>query len=186
MRIFCDADNTILNSIKRITELYDEDFKWYRNYKKINWTDVNSYNMNELSLADKSIILNYFSDFRFFDKKLEFMDNALEVLTELSDKHEIIICTLGTRQNLRYKREYFAKHLPFAEFIGIDIDKYQDKSMIDMTDGVFVDDLTKYLKTSNALYKLTFSGNEYEFNTPAIYPVVSNWMDFKRFVKGLE
>lgn len=185
MKIFCDTDGTIINSIKRITDLYTEDFHLYKEFIPIHWTEINTWEMSELSLANRNIILDYFSDFRFFDKKLEFMDNALEVLTELNKEHEIIICTLGTQQNLKYKQEWFEKHLPFAKFIGIDLDKYEDKSHIDMSGSIYVDDLTKCLRTSNALYKLTFSGNEYEFNTPSYYPVVSNWTDVKRFIEGL-
>jgi 5'(3')-deoxyribonucleotidase len=111
MKIFCDADGTILNSIKRIVDLYTTDFHLYKNFHPIHWTQINTWEMSELTLANRNIILDYFSDIRFFDKKLEFMDNALEILTELSKDHEIIICTLGTPLNLKYKKEYFEKTL---------------------------------------------------------------------------
>ena len=185
MKIFCDADGTLINSIKKVCDLYNEDFRNHENFRYIHWTTIYTWEMKELTLTTKQQILDYFSDSRFFELTLEFLDNAVEVLKRLKDNHEIIICTIGTKTNLQNKEKFFKLFLPFAKFIGVDINEYDDKAHIDMSDGIFVDDLTKYLRTRNAKYKLTFSGNEYEFNTPAEYPVVSNWMDVERFIDGI-
>jgi 5'(3')-deoxyribonucleotidase len=81
-KIITDFDGTVANSIKKIVQLYDEDFHLYSNYRKIHWTNINTWEFKELSLANKNIILDYFSDFRFF-QNLEFMDNAYEILNKL-------------------------------------------------------------------------------------------------------
>lgn len=35
MKLYIDFDGVIVNTIKAIVSLYDEDFKYYDNYKKI-------------------------------------------------------------------------------------------------------------------------------------------------------
>lgn len=42
-KLFLDLDNTTINSIKKIVELYDKDFGKYKNYKPVHWTEINTY-----------------------------------------------------------------------------------------------------------------------------------------------
>ena len=73
--IFLDFDCTITNTIKAIVSLYDEDFKYYKKFKYINWTDINTWNFTECNCASAEYINTYFNQQRFFDR-LEYMDNA--------------------------------------------------------------------------------------------------------------
>jgi 5'(3')-deoxyribonucleotidase len=98
-KLFLDFDLTIVNSIKKIVELYDTDFQLYRDYKKVHWTDINTYGFDELTLINKDIVLDYFDDHRFF-YKLEYMDNAKEVLEKLKEKYNITVVSLGKEMNL--------------------------------------------------------------------------------------
>lgn len=183
LKIYTDIDGTLINSIKKITELYDEDFHLYKNYKKVHWTDINTWGFTELPLANNDIILDYFSDFRFF-KKLEFMDNAKEVLTELSYDYEIFAPTFGTRQNIRFKEDFLHNNLPFVKLIGIDTSKHDSKSHIDMSDGIFFDDLQKNLEECNSPYPTIF-GDEYSWNTPDKFHRTYNWIEAKNYVLSL-
>jgi 5'(3')-deoxyribonucleotidase len=183
-KIISDFDGTLTNSIKQIVYLYDKDFHLYKDYKKIHWTDINSWTFEELSLVNKNIILDYFSDFRFFDKNLEFMDCAKEVLVELNDEYEIFICSLGTRINLRYKEDWLHNNLPFVKLTGVDLNK-GNKSSIDMRGAIFIDDVTEYLLNSNADYKVIF-GDEYSWNTGTNLPRAYNWTEFKNMVRNIK
>ncbi len=61
------------------------------------------------------------------------MDNAKEVLDRLKDKFEIVIVSMGVRPNLFGKKIWIKDNLPFAKFIGIDMEKYKNKSCVDMS-----------------------------------------------------
>lgn len=50
-----------------------------------------------------------------------------------------------------------------VEFIGVDWNEHSDKSHIDMSDGIFIDDSTKNLSTSNARHRILF-GEEKGWN----------------------
>lgn len=91
------------------------------------------------------------------------MDNAKEVLNRLKNKYEIMIVSMGVQPNLFGKEIWIKDNLLFAKFIGIDMKKYKDKSSIDMSDGILIDDEQRYLDNSNANIKICF-GDEYKWN----------------------
>lgn len=163
MKIYCDFDGVITHSVKRIVDMYNEDFCYYKDFKKIDHNDVNTWGFEELTLADKKTIDHYFNRLRFFDK-LEFMPGAYEFLSRLAKQHEIIIVSMGYSPNLRGKTEWIKEHLPFAKFIACNYKEYSDKAHVDMSDGAFIDDSSKNLLTSNSpfpiLYGETFAWNE--------------------------
>ena len=106
-KIYCDYDSTIVNTIKAIVDLYNEDFKYYKKFEYIHWTDIRTWDFLECNCAKPEYINTYFNQQRFFDR-VEFMDNAEEVLNRLKDKYEIIIVSMGYSPNLRAK-EYWIK-----------------------------------------------------------------------------
>ena len=55
---------------------------------------------------------------------------------------------------MRWLREHFSN--AYDDFIGIDIGKHNDKSHIDMSDGILIDDVANNLKSSNASDKICF------------------------------
>jgi len=185
-KLIIDFDGTIVNSTKKIVELYDRDFYKYDNYKKLHWTDINTYGFEELTLANKNIVLDYFDDHRFFID-LEYMENAKEVLDELKDEYEINICSIGRKMNLYYKKQWIEKNIPYANFIGIDLSK-GDKSSIDMSDClVMLDDNIDMLHSVNIKHKVIY-GDELAWNVNNIYnyPRCFNWYEFKNYLEGLQ
>lgn len=160
-KLYIDFDLTIANSIKKIVELYDLDYHLYKDYKKIHWTDINTYGFEELMLINQDIVLDYFDDHRFF-YKLEYMDNAQEVLDKLKDEYDITVVSLGRTMNLHYKREWLQHNLPYVKFIGLDL-SLKNKSSVDMSDGTLIDDNAENLIHSNAAEKIVF-GEEYPWS----------------------
>lgn len=175
-------ENTIVNSVKQICKLYDKDFHLYRNYKKVDWTEINTYNFTELELINKEMVLDYFDDYRFFDD-LEFMDNAEEVIKKLSKEYQIIICSIGRKDNLMYKREWIKQHVPYAKFIPIDFSVCSDKSCINMENCIILDDNTDMLDSCNATVKLLF-GDEYSWNkeNKNNYQRYWNWIEVEKLL----
>ena len=70
---------------------------------------------------------------------------------------------MGYTPNLRYKSIYLKERFPNFGFMGVNIKEYKDKSHIDMTDCIFIDDSVSNLKTSNAPIKILF-GPKYDWN----------------------
>ena len=182
-KIFVEYDNTITNSTKAIVDRYDEDFKYYKKFEYIHWTDIRTWDFLECNCAKPEYINAYFNQQRFFDI-VEFMDNAEEVLKRLKDKYEIIIVSMGYSPNLRAKEYWIKEHIPYAKFIGTNFKKHNDKSHIDMSDGIFIDDNAKYLNT-NAKYQVCF-GDIYDWNENWEGKRCFNWYEVEKYLKELE
>ena len=161
--IFIDMDLTLLNSVKAITEMYDEDFQYYPDYKKIPWEKVVSWSFKELSLLPKGHIEFYFNQKRFFDK-VEMYPDAKEIIDRLSDEYRIVFVSHGYSPNLRLKKIYVTHNFPYADFIGVNLDEHKDKSCVDMAGegNVFIDDTPNNLYNSNAPIKICYG--DYEWN----------------------
>ena len=173
-------DGTIINTIKKVVELYGLDYCNHPNYVKHHWTEIDSWGFNELELASKDVIDDYFSDERFF-QNLEYMDNAYEVLNRLKDKFKIYIVSMGCKRNLELKHKWLQKNLPFVEFIGCDFSEVNDKRHISMTDGVLIDDVADNLYTSNADVKILF-GDVYPWNSSWSELRCFNWYEVEKFL----
>lgn len=183
-KIYCDYDSTICNSIKAIVDLYDEDFKYYKKFEYIHWTDIRTWDFLECNCAKPEYINTYFNQQRFFDK-VEFMDNAEEVLKRLSRKYEIVIVSLGFSPNLKGKTYWINEHMPYAKFIGVNMKKYKNKNHIDMSDGLlYIDDKSCNLNT-NAKHQLCF-GDIYDWNEDWEGKRCFNWYEVEKYIEELE
>lgn len=114
------------------------------------------------------------------------MDNAKEVLWKLKEHYEIVIVSIGMQPNLFGKEVWLKNNLPFAKFIGINMEKYSDKASIDMSNGILIDDEQRYLDNSNADVKICF-GDEYEWNKDWKGKRCFNWTELENYLmKGSE
>lgn len=178
--LFIDYDGVIVNSIKTIVTLYNEDFKYYKNFTKIEWSDINTWNFEECNCASKEYINTYFNQMRFFNT-LEYMDWAKEILDKLNKKYNITIISSGYSPNLIIKNKWIKEHLSYCKFIGVNFKKYKDKSHINMYDGIFIDDSCNNLITSNAKIKICF-GDIYPWNEKWEGIRCANWTDINNFL----
>lgn len=161
-RIFLDFDGVIVDTIGTIVDLYNEDFKYYSDYKYIFPEQVNTWEFAECNCASKEYIDSYFNQQRFFDK-LKFMPNAYENIRSLALNHKVIIVSCGYSPNLRAKEIWIKNNLPFCKFKGVNLKCFPDKSHIYMDGDVFVDDSSHNLITSNASIKICY-GQIYPWN----------------------
>lgn len=180
-KLYLDFDGTLMDTIACITKMYNDDFSAYSKYKFIHPCQVNSWDFKELSLASKNYIDSYFNQPRFFEN-IEYMDNAEEVINVLRNSYKIIIVSSGYSPNLRLKRKWIEKNMPYAEFIGVNLKNYQDKSCVDMSDGIFIDDSYNNLITSNAFKKICF-GDDYPWNKEWNGIKCRNWKDVERYLE---
>ena len=183
MDIYIDFDGVIVNTIKAIVSMYNEDFKYYKGFKKIDYRTINTWGFEELTLADKKTIDHYFNRERFFTR-LEFMPGVYEVLKELAKKHKIYIVSMGYSPNLKGKEEWLQKNMPFVKLIGCNYKEYSDKSHINMSDGIFIDDLSKNLQTSNAKYRILY-GKNFSWNENWDGLHFENWLEIFTYINNI-
>ena len=50
------TDGCIVNTIKAICEMYNEDFKYYKKFRHIDWWEINTWNFEECNCAKPSYI----------------------------------------------------------------------------------------------------------------------------------
>ncbi len=183
--LYVDFDCVIVNTIKKIVDLYNDDHGYCKDFIPVDWTTINSWKFEELFLEPYSVIDRYFSQPRFF-RDLEWMDNAEEVLQRLSEKYEIKVVSIGTRENLVGKQLWLLKNMPYARFIPVLFGEEEiDKSEIDMSDGILFDDRVANLINSNAKTKVCF-GDIYSWNRNWDGIRCANWHDVEKFLREEE
>lgn len=173
-------DGVICDSIAAIISLYNEDFQYYKDFRKIYAHEINTYDFKECNCATKEQINHYFRTPRFF-YILQFMPFAKEVIGELKRHYEVVIVTMGNQENYIGKQLWVAKNLPNTKMICVDMKEYNDKSHIDMSDGIFIDDMSKNLITSNAKEKILF-GDEYSWNEDWNGIRLYNWIEIENYL----
>ena len=184
-KLYVDFDGTIVNSIGSICFWYNQDFSAYKKFKKVEPCDIHSYAFDELELKYPGYVEHLFNQPRFF-QVLSFLENAKEVLSELSRDHEIIIVTKGDKPNLKLKKRWIKENMPFvSDFIGVNIKKYKDKSHINMSDGILIDDEYRNLITSKAYFRIMYGDIE-EWNKDWGGLHGYNWYEIRAIIKSIE
>lgn len=180
-KYFVDFDGVIVNTIQKIVELYNKDFVAYKKYKPVNWVDVNTWDFKELEAATCDQINHYFNQPRFFEN-LETIPLAINTINTLSINNDVTIVSSGYSPNLLLKEKWCKRQfLPSVKFIGVNLKEHSDKSHIDMSDGIFIDDSSHNLITSNAKIKICF-GDEYEWNKDWNGIRCFNWTDVQNYL----
>lgn len=146
-RYYIDFDSTLVNSVKAMVEILNKKFD-----KDVDYKNINIYNFSDCFIVDGKQVELIFDSEEFFDI-VEFYDGALEFIKENIDK--ITIISKGNPTNLKLKGEFLAKHgLSEVKYVGLPLNK--SKGFVDMTDCVFIDDVTSNLYETNAKYKIQF------------------------------
>ena len=182
--LLLDFDGCIADTISIITKLYDEDFSAYSNFQYVHPCEVETWDFEELTCASADYINTYFNQPRFF-RNMEYMDNAKEVIDNLREYFHITIVSSGYSPNLKLKEKWIGENMPYADFIPVNLKQYNDKSHINMSGCIFIDDSIHNLTTSNAFTKICF-GDLYPWNAGWNGLRLYNWKDVERFLlKGV-
>lgn len=183
MRIFIDLDGVVFDTIHTIVDLYNIDHLYYKNFEPVLPSSVRSWTFDELELEDWEYVNKYFNQPRFFTQ-LTLINSAKWIINKLHDAGFIItFCSIGTYPNLQLKRQWIQKHFKFAEFIPVDYEMYEDKSHINMSGAILIDDSSINLTTSNADLKICF-GEEYPWNEDWKGVRSETWEDVYSLIKN--
>lgn len=178
-KIFLDFDQTIVASIKRFCEAYNETFYFHSKFKKAEWWETSVYDFSDTCPLIESA--RQIFDFPIFFNGLELINaNTYEVLERLCEQYEVHIVSIGTFKNLALKSAWINENLPcvdYAELLNTH-SNVMNKSIINMSGGILIDDVSSNLTSSNAEYKFTF-GDEYEWNKDSKYERLFNWTDIE-------
>lgn len=163
-KLYIDFDSTIVNSIKRICEMYNEDYKDKPNFKFARWEYVEKFNFSDqCNLAKDGVVKKYFNTKRFY-QGLEFMESAKEIIELLSQKFDIYVPSLGYTTNLKYKNIWLKENLScIKKFIPCHFNLCKDKAHIKMSNSILIDDNAGILITSDADLKICY-GDLYDWN----------------------
>ena len=158
IKVYLDFDNTIVESDKKMIEILN-----YRYHGDKTEADMEDYDYKSMFPVPKEEIMEIFNDEEFF-KGLEFKSNAYETIDKHKDKIDFVVVSVGPYENLERKKAWLSENLPQVRFVGIETTE-PDKSVVDMSDGIFIDDNKYCLFSSNASSKFLFrSGHNYKWH----------------------
>lgn len=152
MKLFLDFDGVIVDSIRAYVDTYN--LMYNENVR--NYYDCNTWDLSDICPKEKNAE-RIFSSPVFFTN-LEFIEGARDSISRLTEHFDVVICSIGTYENIHYKSRWIERNLPFVDN-SIFIAKknvVMDKSIIDMSGSIFVDDSYSNLQSSNAKYKICF------------------------------
>lgn len=177
LKLYLDFDNTIANTMKSMVCFLNDKFNTKQDYIKLT-----RYNFTNLfpKIRHKDL-MEYFESQEIFNN-LEYMPGFLDCIDTVLD-YCVTIVTSGTTKNLELKTKWLHKDFSFP-IIQIDTDKKKctDKSEVDMSDGIFIDDNIECLRSSNAKIKILIK-NDMETdwnktNNDEVY-IVNTWKEIK-------
>lgn len=173
--LFLDFDDTICLTSKQFVKLANKKYK-----KEEDWNNINRWDFKDLyPEITNNDIDNIFSSEDFF-VDLELCENCLDVINSIKNLVNIHIATIGTDKNLKNKMKWIKENLNIDfNFNGILDTGINDKSSVDMSGAIFVDDRTDNLRSSNANIKILYR-NYHNYSWQQIEPndniyVVDSW-----------
>ena len=175
MNIYLDFDDTITDSLQNLIRIVNK-----RYGKRIKWSDVGKWDFSDvypdIPLKD---IVKVFGEQEFFNTVYP-KEYAILALHKLTKRNNAYVVSKCDHEASKRKHEWIKNNL---NDIGINIQFTPvplngSKSMVDMSEGIFVDDNVKFLEETNAKYKIFFN-NHRKFDTEQKWDglEVDNWYD---------
>ncbi len=180
--IYLDFDGVVVNSIKAFCDVYNNVFKEEESFVPADWTKVNRWDLADECPLTVDIVEGVFKSDDFFEV-LEFMDEyTLSTINKLKEKYKIIICSIGTPENISKKIMWIKDNLGIEDMILLSqSEALMDKSIINMSGGIIIDDHGNNLITSNADTKICF-GEIKKWNENWEGLIASNWKEVEKIL----
>lgn len=183
MNIYIDFDDTIASSIENVVRIVNK--RYNRNVKlqdigKWDFSDV----YPDIPLKD---IVGVFSEKEFF-KTLKLKNDVIPTLRRYGKYNHLIIVSKVDGIAIKEKYDWIKEHLIDIgidiEFRGIPLGK--SKGIIDMSDGIMIDDNAQFLKETNAKYKILYKCDR-AFDDTQDWDgyAVSNWKELNKLLHNI-
>lgn len=163
--LFLDADDVLMNTSVRFIDKYNKDFQSNPLHRWAVAEDLWDWGYKSVCpLATPEWIDNFFSSMEDV-MSINPMPYAKNAIKRLSKLYDIKVVTIGVPENIAAKTKWFSINFPTIENIIYICNKgcKMDKSVINMENGIFIDDNYENLKSSNASIKIAY-GNIREYN----------------------
>lgn len=156
-KLFIDFDATLANSLKAYCEAYNVLYKNHKDWKFADWHNTYRWDLKDVAPLVENVN-EIFGHKEFFNHCDFYNSNTYEVLERLSNFYEIIIASIGIPSNLAWKSLWLEENIPFIrEYVLIcNSGCTMNKSIINMQDSIFIDDVRSNLDSSNAQIKICF------------------------------
>lgn len=153
MNIYIDFDDTITSSVENVVRIINK--RYNRNVKS---QDIGKWDFSDvypdIPLED---IVGVFGEKEFF-KTLKLKNDVIPTLRRYAKYNNLIIVSKVDGIAIKEKYDWIKEHLIDIgidiEFRGIPLGK--SKGIIDMSDGIMIDDNAQFLKETNAKYKILY------------------------------
>lgn len=183
MKLYLDFDNTIVNTGETVVNILN---KRYGTSQK--WENIKRYDFKDLfPNLNKEELCKIFESGRLYHN-VSFLTGVREIIYFVRASFEIEIVTVGSPKNKVLKDRWLALNFP-AKYTLTVLDNQEsnfNKSDIDMSDGIFIDDSSECLRSSNAKVKILLSnGLETEWNREENddFYVVQDWYEIGNILK---
>ncbi|MCT4631802.1 MAG: HAD hydrolase-like protein [Firmicutes bacterium] len=189
--MYLDFDSTIANSEQAFCEVYNERYENYEGFVPAKGEDVIDWSfkyscplIHKHNEDYRSEVMDIFGSAKFFEK-LEFYNNAKEIMIKLQSKYDLVICTSASPENASKKVLWIEEHLPFIEEVIILINHTKNgigKGRVHMIEdnSIFIDDHPSNLRSTKASEKVLFKYKETNFNSDWEGDIVSSWEDIEK------
>lgn len=183
MRLFLDFDEVLADSIEAVLCILNEKYN-----KNIKFKEVKVWNFTDVFPETHGEEISQIFDQDEFWDVVNFKHGAREFIKYALDNpyiEDITVVSVGRKNNLINKERFLKEHFgDKIKFIGIySHDCVMDKSCVDMSGGIFVDDNENNLFSSNADYKLLFKNvADAEWNSKWTGDWIVNFDDLKFYI----
>lgn len=163
--IYLDFDGVVVDTKKAFVDYYNNHYNDHPEYAFADHTKCNMWNYYDICPLAANDVESIFGEKEVFDR-LEFFEDAEKFIKKLNKKFNIIIVSLGTYDNIHHKSKWIKDNMPFIHesvLLAKGTGEMMDKSVVNMIDGIFIDDVSKNLFSTNARLKINY-GPEYKWN----------------------
>lgn len=177
MKIVLDLDNTILDTPYTIVELWNKlnPNRKLKYVEDIEWDFSNILKGTDVTLKE---LFTLFDDEGFYDNAVVF-DDAIDVINEISQRHEIIICSKHDEIRKDITTKWINKTFPNVKIMFVD--NFENKK--DLECDLIIDDKIESL---GGKAKLSVCFGDYKWNKEWQKVRATKWCQIKSIIEFLE
>lgn len=177
MKIVLDLDNTILDTPYTIVELWNKlnPNRQLKYVEDIEWDFSNILEGTDVTLTE---LFTLFDNEGFYDNAVVF-EGAIDVINEISQRHEVIICSKHDEIRKDITTKWINKTFPNVKIMFVD--NFENKK--DLECDLIIDDK---LESLGGKAKLSVCYGDYKWNQEWQKVRVTKWCQVKSIIEFLE
>jgi len=183
---YLDFDGTIVDSCDAMAAWYNYTYQFYKDFKPAIGKDIYKWDgKDQLTLSQEGDIVKIFNSDFFFEHVKPNKD-AHDVLKRMheSSKFELIVCSIGTAENISKKVLYLKENFPFIKQHIMLVQDYSSDLKMNKSilrgKAILLDDHVDNLYTSKVEFPVLYKNNgDREWNIGWDGRRATSWLDFE-------